>query len=627
MDSRPQTVAELRKEYQEYFRQKNHVVLPSASLIPENDSTTLFTGSGMQPLVPYLLGEKHPDGVRLTNSQQCFRAEDIEEVGDNRHTTFFEMLGNWSLGDYFKKEQLVWFAGFLTDVAGIDLNSIYVTVFAGDEKNGIPKDDESVKIWQEIFAEKNIKADAVELLTEKRGSELGMQGGKIFYYDVKKNWWSRAGVPENMPAGEPGGPDSEVFFEFKNIPHDEKFGKYCHPNCDCGRFMEIGNSVFMEYKKEENGSFSKLSQRNVDFGGGMERIIAASQDNADVFVAVDTLRQIIKKIEEKSGKEYKSGTSTRKSFRVIADHLRATVFILSAGILPSNTDRGYILRRLIRRMVRHADLLNMAEDSLSELSSIVVSSYASIRPDMVEKEKEIKEAIRAEEKKFRQTLRNGLQEFEKTVLETGKKELTGAEAFYFYQSFGFPKEIMQELCVENNINFDARGFEQEFEKHQDISRAGTAQRFAGGLADHSAQTTKLHTATHLLHAALRKVLGEHVQQKGSNITPERLRFDFSHSQKMTPEEIVAVEKMVNEQIERKLKVTKEIMTPTEAKEVGALGFFEKKYGEQVSVYTAGDFSKEICGGPHVENTGEIGKFKIVKEEAVSAGIRRIKATI
>jgi alanyl-tRNA synthetase len=627
MNFQPKTITELRKKYQEYFSQRKHAVLPSASLIPENDSTTLFTGSGMQPLVPYLLGAKHPDGTRLTNSQQCFRAEDIVEVGDNRHTTFFEMLGNWSLGDYFKKEQLNWFAEFLTDVAGIDLSNIYVTVFAGDEKKGIPKDEESAKIWQEIFAKKGIKAEAVELLTEERGGELGMQGGRIFYYNAKKNWWSRAGVPENMPAGEPGGPDSEVFFEFKQIPHDEKFGKYCHPNCDCGRFMEIGNSVFMEYKKEENGSFSKLAQRNVDFGGGLERIMAASQNNADMFIAVDTLRQIVEKIEEKSGKTYSDNSSTRKSFRVIADHLRAVVFILSAGILPSNTDRGYVLRRLIRRMVRHSDVLNMAENSLAELGTIVVSSYSSVRPDLIEKENEIKEAIRAEEKKFRQTLKNGLQEFEKTVLKAGKNDLAGSDAFYFYQSFGFPKEIMQELCAENNIRFDAQGFEQEFEKHQEISRAGTAQRFAGGLADHSAQTTKLHTATHLLHTALRKVLGDHVQQKGSNITPERLRFDFSHPQKMTAEEISIVEKMVNEQIERKLQVTKEIMTPAEAKQAGALGFFEKKYGEQVSVYTAGDFSKEICGGPHVENTEEIGNFKIIKEEAVSAGIRRIKATI
>jgi len=629
MDSQLKTIAELRKKYQEYFSQKKHVVMPSASLIPENDSTTLFTGSGMQPLVPYLLGAKHPDGTRLTNSQQCFRAEDIEEVGDNRHTTFFEMLGNWSLGDYFKKEQLTWFAEFLTDVAGLDLSNVYVTAFAGDEKNGIPRDEESAKIWQEIFAKKGIKADVVELLTEKRGSELGMQDGRIFYYDAKKNWWSRAGVPENMPAGEPGGPDSEIFFEFKQIPHDEKFGKYCHPNCDCGRFMEIGNSVFMEYKKEENGSFSKLKQRNVDFGGGMERIMAASQNNFDVFSAVDTLRQIVEKIEEKSGKAYSNDSAVRNSFRVIADHLRAAVFILGAGVLPSNTDRGYILRRLIRRMVRHSDILGMADNSLAELSAIVVSSYASIRPDMVEKEKEIQEAIQAEEKKFRQTLKNGLQEFDRLVLKSAGRDrrLPGFEAFYFYQSFGFPKEIMQELCAENNIIFDALGFEKEYEKHQDISRAGTAQRFAGGLADHSEQTTKLHTATHLLHASLRKVLGEHVQQKGSNITPERLRFDFSHPQKMTAEEISAVEIMVNEQIKRKLQVTKEIMTPAEAKQSGALGFFEKKYGEQVSVYTVGDFSKEICGGPHVENIGEIGNFKIIKEEAVSAGIRRIKATI
>jgi len=620
------TSRELRSKYIAYFEKESHAAIPYASLVPENDPTTLFTGSGMQPLVPYLLGQKHPQGVRLVNSQLCFRAEDVEEVGDNRHTTFFEMLGNWSLGSYFKHEQLSWFFGFLTDVVGLEPNRIYVTAFAGDEKNNIPKDIDAVEIWKELFKSKGIEAIDIELLTEERGAKLGMQGGRIFYYGAKKNWWSRAGVPENMPAGEPGGPDSEVFYEFTDIEHDKKFGEHCHPNCDCGRFMEIGNSVFMEFKKEADGTFSKLEQRNVDFGGGLERISAAASNNPDVFSAVDTLRNIISGIEKASGKEYSTKEHT-KSFRVIADHLRAAIFIISFGVSPSNTDRGYVLRRLIRRMVRHSDLLGMPELTLSKLVDGVVNMYTETRPALTGQVAAIVETIDKEEKKFRETLRKGLQEFDKNVIKAGIKELDGPGSFYFYQSYGFPKEIMQELAQENGIAFDAKAFEREFEKHQEVSRAGINQKFAGGLADHSEQTTKLHTATHLLHAALRKVLGTHVQQKGSNITPERLRFDFSHPSKMTQEEIKQVEDLVNEQIKRNLPVTREMASKEEAKQTGALGFFEEKYGAQVSVYTMGDFSKEICGGPHVEETGKLVHFKILKEESVSAGIRRIKATV
>lgn len=622
------TSDELREKFLNFYKERGHVIVPSSSLIPENDPTTLFTGSGMQPLVPYLLGEKHPLGTKITDSQQCFRVNDIEEVGDNRHTTFFEMFGNWSLGDYFKKEQLSWVFEFLTDVVGIDPQKLYVTVFSGDEKRGIPRDETAAQIWIELFRKKGIEAGVVKLETEESASKVGMQGGRIFYYGAKKNWWSRSGVPDNMPAGEPGGPDSEMFFEFEEVKHNSKFGEQCHPNCDCGRFMEIGNSVFMEYKKENDGNFKKLAQQNVDFGGGLERIMAAAIGNPDVFVSVDNLRKVVSELEKNCALKYDAvDDEIKKSFRIVADHLRAAVFLLSNGVKPSNTERGYVLRRLIRRMVRHCDILQVSEGILGELAFAVIESYKNIRPILLEQRSEIAFAIKEEEQKFRRTLKNGLQEFRKNIIEQGIKTLSGEQAFYFYQSFGFPIEIMRELCQENGIQFAEKEFSIQFEKHQNVSRSGLDKKFAGGLADHSEQTTRLHTATHLLHASLRKVLGEHVGQKGSNITVERLRFDFSHPSKMTPEEIRQVEDMVNEQIKRELLVTKKIATPEKAKEEGALGFFTEKYGDQVTVYSVGDFSKEICGGPHVENTGSLGKFKIIKEEAVSAGIRRIKAVL
>lgn len=620
------TTSEVRKHYLNFFKEKGHSVLPSSSLIPENDPTTLFTGSGMQPLVPYLLGTKHPEGLRLVNSQRCFRAEDIEEIGDNRHTTFFEMLGNWSLGDYFKKEQLEWFFSFLTDVVGIDPERIFVTCFSGDPDNGIEKDNESAVIWKKLFESKGIIAKEVDLVTEARGGEEGMQGGRIFYYGSKKNWWSRAGIPQNMPAGEPGGPDSEVFFEFREIEHDKKFGTFCHPNCDCGRFMEIGNSVFMEYLKEKDGTFSRLKQRNVDFGGGLERITAASNGDHDIFRSVDTLNDIIQEVERRSGKKY-GEEKYFKAFRVIADHLRASVFMIHAGVFPSNTDKGYVLRRLIRRMVRHGEILGLPKNSLADMAALVISLYGDEVSGLFERGEQIKDSIAREEAKFRITLARGLMEFERNVIAAGKKELTDSEAFYYYQSFGFPKELMSELAAEHGIGFDSAGFDLAFHKHQEVSRAGTVQKFTGGLADHSEHTTKLHTATHLLHASLRKILGNHIGQKGSNITKERLRFDFSHPEKITSEQLRQLEELVNEQIKLDLPVTKKEMSVAEAKQSGALGFFEEKYGDKVHVYSMGDFSKEICGGPHVERTGELGEFKILKEESVSAGVRRIKAVV
>ena len=616
---------ELREKFIAYYKEKGHAVLPSAALIPENDPTTLFTGSGMQPLISYLLGEKHPQGTRLVDAQQCFRVNDIEEVGDSRHTTFFEMLGNWSLGDYFKKEQIPWIFGFLVDVVGIDPKRLYVTAFSGDPSIGIPKDETSVEIWTNLFTQKGVTATAVDLGTEENAYIVGMQNGRIFYYG-SKNWWSRSGTPETMPVGEPGGPDSEMFYEFPDVDHNKKFGEHCHPQCDCGRFIEIGNSVFMEYKKEGEGVFAKLAHENVDFGGGFERMLQAINDSSDIFLGVDNLKKILDVLEEKSGRKYSDSTA-KKSFRVIADHMRAAVFLISNGIAPSNTDRGYVLRRLIRRMVRHCDLIGVEEGFLAPISRIVVDSYVSIRPILSEQSMVILQTINDEEQKFRKTLKSGLNEFGKKVIGAGKKSLNGEESFYFYQSFGFPVEVMRELCQENNITFSEEEFNKEFEKHQKLSRFGTDKKFAGGLADTSEQTTKLHTATHLLHTSLRKVLGEHVGQKGSNITAERLRFDFSHPTKMTTEEIKKVEEIVNEQINRALPVIKEITTPDKAKESGALGFFTEKYGDQVSVYSMGDFSKEICGGPHVQNTSELVSFKILKEEAVSAGIRRIKATV
>ncbi|HEY4509772.1 MAG TPA: alanine--tRNA ligase [Candidatus Paceibacterota bacterium] len=603
------TSKEVRDLYLKFFQEQKHRIIPSAALVPENDPTTLFTGSGMQPLIPYLLGQRHPLGTRLCDSQKCFRADDIEEVGDNRHTTFFEMLGNWSLGDYFKDEQLSWFFEFLTERVGLNPNKLYVSVFAGDSENNIPKDEEAVAIWKRLFKQKGIDAK---------------EGERIFYYPAKKNWWSRAGAPENMPAGEPGGPDSEVFYDFQT-PHDEAFGKHCHPNCDCGRFLEIGNSVFMEYKKREDGSFEKLAQRNVDFGGGLERITAASNNDGDVF-KIDTLRAVVQKIEELSGARYES--SFLQSFRVVADHIRGAVFMIGDGVLPSNTDRGYFVRRLLRRAVRHADVLGMKQGKFAELALPIIESYADQYPELKQHENLIKETIQKEEMRFRETLANGLKEFAKLSAKT----ISGKEAFDLYQSYGFPLEVTLDLALEKGIAVDEKGFQEELKRHQEVSRAGVEKKFRGGLADTKEETVRLHTAHHLLLAALRHVLGDHVHQRGSNITAERLRIDFSHPAKMTPEEIKQTEDLVNEKIQEHLDMVRKEMPKDEAMKLGAEMEFGVKYGDVVSVYVAQDkegnvFSKEFCGGPHVASTGELGNFRIMKEEAVSSGIRRLRAIL
>ncbi len=638
------TINDIRAKYLAYMQERGHEIIPSSSIVPLNDPTTLFTGSGMQQLMPHLLGEPHPKGSRLTDSQKCFRAEDIEEIGDNRHTTFFEMLGNWSLGDYFKKEQLTFFFGFLVDELGIDPRKLYVTVFMGDEASGIARDDESVAIWKELFAQKGIEAADVVMGSEADGARLGMRGGRIFYYDVKKNWWSRAGVPSNMPAGEPGGPDSEVFYDF-GTPHDPKFGAECHPNCDCGRFMEIGNSVFMQYLRTQDG-FEMLPKQNVDFGGGLERIAAAQAGTPDVFAAVDVLADIIALVSRFSGKSYDDSRYTR-SFRIIADHMRAAVFMLGEGVKPSNTEQGYVLRRLIRRASLHAQKLDVAdkdaEDSMLHRAAVLlVEYYRGAYPELGGEEQfqTITGELRKEELQFAKTLAEGTKEFEKAA---SAGTITGEAAFILFTTHGFPFELTEEMAHERGLTVDTEDFKARMKAHQDLSRSGSEQKFKGGLADASEETTRLHTAHHLLLRALQIVLGDHVKQRGSNITKERLRIDFSHPAKMTPDEIQRVEDIVNEKIGQALPMTRWEVSKDDAEATGAEHEFGAKYPDVVSVYMVGPvvdgdfaasasqaFSKEFCGGPHVTNTSELAKsgaFKILKEEASSAGIRRIKAVL
>lgn len=614
--------AELRQKYLDFFKKHGHVIIPSASLIPENDPSTLFTSSGMQPLVPYLLGEKHPEGTRLCDSQKSFRSGDVEEVGDSRHTTFFEMLGNWSLGDYFKKEQLPWIFEFLVKEIKLDPERLYATVFRGDESIGVPRDTVASEILKGIFQGFDVSAEIADLPEEK-----GMQGARIFYYPAKKNWWSRSGSPDKMPVGEIGGPDSEIFFDLganlKKHESSQWANDPCHVNCDCGRFVEIGNSVFIEYKRTENG-FEKLKQYNVDFGGGLERITMASQELDNVF-ETDLFINIIGKIEKLSGKKYRDDT---RSFEIVADHLKAATFIMGddKGISPSNLGQGYIVRRLIRRAIRFGKKLGINKnDWIKDVATIVAKDYNSIYPELEKNLKFVTDELSKEEKKFEETLEKGLKEFEKLSAVSGK------DAFDLYQTYGFPIEVTEELAKEKGIQIDIDEFKKELEKHQDLSRTASAGMFKGGLADHSEITTKYHTATHLLLAALRKFLGDHVFQKGSNITSERLRFDFSHNEKLTQEQVNDVENFINDIIKKDLPVSMEEMTLDKAKELGAMGVFESKYGEKVKVYTIGSqdsvVSREICGGPHVERTGVLGKFKIQKEESSSSGIRRIRATL
>ncbi len=623
------TAQDLRNKYLEFFQSKGHTIIPSASLVPENDATTLFTGSGMQPMVPYLLGAEHPKGKRITDSQKCFRSQDIEEVGDNRHTTFFEMLGNWSLGDYFKNEQIVWMFEFLTEIIGLEPKHLYITCFRGNEKLMIPKDEESAKLWQTLFESKNLEAKVVDFPETD-----GMQGGRIFYYDEKKNWWSRAGVPENMPMGEPGGPDSEMFWDYgiEHKHHEKSVFKDapCHVNCDCGRFIEIGNNVFMQYIKTATG-FEKLKNQNVDFGGGLERLLAVANGQQSVF-DTDLFKSMWNVLA--LDQAIMTNDEVRKA-RIVLDHIKASVFFVCDGVEPSNKDRGYFLRRLLRRSMVMGKLLNLKLHWLKALVGQVVIIYAQGYPELVERSEKIFSVIDEERKKFEITLEKGLKQLELGI-KNYELGITGKIAFDLYQTYGFPKELTKELAMQSGQIFDEikeREYEVEFKKHQNLSRTASAGQFKGGLASHSDKIVRLHTATHLLNAGLRQVLGDKVWQKGSNITEERTRFDFTHDKKLSEAEKEAVEALVNDWIARDLTVRKEIMSLESARELGAIGVFGEKYASEVSIYTILDeatgevISREFCGGPHVEHTGVIGNFKIQKEEATSAGVRRIKGVI
>lgn len=606
------TSNDIRRRYIKFFVKRGHIEIPSASLVPENDPTTLFTSSGMQPLVPYLLGQPHPLGKRLVNSQKSFRALDIDEVGDNRHTTFFEMLGNWSLGSYFKQEQLEYIWTFLTDKKeGLHLpkEKLYVSIFSGNES--VPRDEESYKKWL----------------------ELGIPKNHIFEYGVKKNWWSRAGEPEKMPAGEPGGPDSEVFYEFTQVKHDPKFGEKCHPNCDCGRFMEIANSVFMQFRKETDGSLKELQQKNVDFGGGLERMAAAAIDNPDVF-KTDLFSSIVQTIELLSKKKYGDDEKTTRAMQIVADHIKAAVMMMADGVLPANKLQGYVLRRLIRRALLHGRSLGLVGDwkYVGQLVAPICEIYQDAYPEVVNKAAEIKLLLEEEALRFGKSLEKGLREIEKL------EQLDGTQAFKLYETFGFPWEMTEEIARGRGQQVKRGEFEKAFKAHQVKSRTAAKGMFKGGLADHSEEVVKLHTATHLLHQALRTVLGNHVQQKGSNIIAERLRFDFSHQTKLTDDEIKKIGDLVNQKIKEDLPVSFKIMTYNEAIVDGALAFFGERYPEKVKVYTIGNpsagsgsrdsvFSREICGGPHVAHTGILGTFKITKEEALGARTRRVYAVV
>ena len=643
---------QIREKYLSYLALNGHALIPSSALVPENDPTTLFTGSGMQPLIPYLMGEKHPKGTRLANSQKCFRANDIEEVGDNRHTTFFEMLGNWSLGDYSKKEQLRWFFTFLVDHVGLDPARIYITVFAGDEVLNIPKDTESVKIWQKLFTEKGIDAKDIHIGSEENGYEVGMQGGRIFYYDAGKNWWSRSGKPEKMPVGEIGGPDSEVFYDFgPEFATDPRFKDLLpHPNSDSGQFIELGNSVFIEYFKQPDGSFGKLPQSNVDFGGGLERIAAASNNDPDVF-KVDLLQNVVKQIENLSGKKYEDDLT---AFRIITDHIRGAVFLIADGVYPGSSDQDYFVRRLLRRAVRFADRLNIPAGKFAFLAESVITTFSNHYPELAEKAAVITSTIATEEEQFRKTLEAGLRQFNKISLQVhltsktvdgkktvdksippvAKKVISAQNAFELYTTYGFPIELTEEIAAEKGLEVEKQGFETLMEEHKAKSRAGAEQKFKGGLADNSDVVIELHTATHLMLAGLQKVVGKHIHQAGSNITPERLRFDFTHPEKIEREALDQVEAFVNQILQSGGEVSIEMMPKTTAQSDPSIeASFWDRYPDEVKVYTMTGYdgtvySRELCGGPHVERLENIKKtFKIIKEESSSAGVRRIKATL
>ena len=589
---------ELREMYLKFFESKGHSIISGSSLIPENDPTVLFTTAGMHPLVPYLLGEPHPSGTRLCNVQKCIRTGDIESVGDASHLTFFEMLGNWSLGDYFKEDAITWSFEFLTsgEYLGFNPDKLHVSVFAGNET--VPVDEESIRIWE----------------------KLGIPRERIFELPIEDNWWG--------PAGKTGpcGPDTEMFIDTGKAA----CGAECRPGCSCGKFFEIWNDVFMQYRKTDSGRFEPLSQRNVDTGMGVERTVAMLQGKASVF-ETELFAPIIAAITEGSGCDMLADAGTGHAFRVIGDHLRSAVFILGdeRGVLPGNLGQGYVLRRLIRRSVRFARNIGMQEGFSGPIAERIIDSYKHAYPELETQRERVLSELLAEEARFEKTLNRGTVELNKVLEQMtvhNQSVVSGRVAFRLFDTYGFPLEFTEEICSEQGLTVDRKGFEKAFKKHREVSKQGS-ESFKGGLGDHSEATTSLHTATHLLHKSLQLVLGDHVQQKGSNITPKRLRFDFSHPAKMTDEEKQQVEDMVNEVIQKDLPIAMEVMTLGEARDSGATALFSGKYGEQVKVYTVGDFSKEVCGGPHVQRTGELGHFRIKKEGSSSAGVRRIRAVL
>lgn len=616
---------EVREKFINFFEKRGHKRIDPAPLVLENDPSTLFTSAGMQPLVPYLLGEAHPSGSkRLVDSQPSIRLGDIEEVGDNRHTTFFEMLGNWSLGDYFKKEQLPWVWEYFTKGLKLDPKKLYVTVYKGEEKFGVEKDTVSAGVWKEIYKREGIVAKEIEDVEKK-----GLQDGRIFYY--KDNWWSMTGDPEKMNIGHIGGPDSEVFYEFTDVKHDPKYGKVCHPNDDCGRFLEIGNSVFIQYKKVSDTKLEELPQKNVDFGGGFERIVAAVNNTPDIF-KTDLFSEMVKKTEDTFSVEYGKDEKTTYSIRVVVEHLRASAALISSGIAPSNKYQGYVLRRLLRKVIFHCYLLNGSSfENLKVPEAVGLSGKGY--PIKFADSSEINKAVKEESDKFVMTLKKGIQILSKKLDEG---EVSGSLAFDMYQTSGIPLELTLEILESKGKKFsseDKLQFENDFEKHKDQSRSTSAGVFKGGLADHSPEVVKLHTATHLLLASLRKVLGDQVVQKGQNITPERSRFDFPNTEKLTDTQLKDVENMVNAVIAKSLPVAFEVMPKEEALKTGAIHAFNEKYADTVKVYSIGptsprlrgaqSFSREFCGGPHVTNTSEIGHVKIKKQEKIGTGLMRI----
>lgn len=627
----PMNANQIRQKFLDFQVKHGHKIIPPAPLVLENDPTTLFTGSGMQPLLPYLLGQPHPEGTRLTDSQPSMRLQDIEDVGDPRHTTVFEMLGNWSLGDYFKKEQIENYFEFLTQEIGLDPERIYVTCFIGNNKYGIPKDTEAAEIWQSVFEKAGVEAKIAEIGSAKIGDERGIKPGeRIFFYDDKENWWSRGGGIETTPLGDPCGPDSEVFYDFGEDKQDvEKYGK-SHPASDGARFMEIGNQVFMQYKRNEDGTFSELEHKNVDFGGGLERLAAAAIGSFDVF-KISLMAPIIAKLEEMSHKSYDTNTD---EMRIIADHLRGAYLLAVQGLQPSNKAQGYALRRLVRRAVLRALDLGIGQEFLAEIIPVIAENYAELSDDILPYRANVIAVLTKEENAFRKTINKGMKELHKLAEE--KRAITGEDLFKLQDTYGFPLELSVEEVYKHGLEL-SKAYQDEFAAalaaQRERSKTASKGMFKGGLSDTGEQTTKYHTACHLLLAALQEEIDPSIEQKGSNLTPERLRFDFNVDHKLSPEELKRVEDRVNSWIEQDLPVAfAEYDKDYAFDELHAHGSFRDRYPDRVTVYTVGQagekpVSCEICGGPHVERTGGLGKFRITKEESSSAGVRRIKAVL